>query len=82
MPPVSASKQKRLAEKMAKSSVRKKGATDSAAASDTDSLRGSTRVATDSATASVFGDAEDMAGEMQKLKMATDRCVTDLSSSG
>jgi ATP-binding cassette subfamily F protein 2 len=75
MPPVSASKQKRLAEKAAKTSARKKGATDSAAASDTDSLRGSTKVATDSATASVVGDGDDVAGEMQKLKMATDRCV-------
>lgn len=68
MPPVSASKAKRLAEKAAKAGS-KKGKD-----SDTDSLRGSTMV--DSAAATTIGDnADDVAvlKEMDKLKIATDR---------
>lgn len=70
MPPVSASKAKRLADKAAKASSRK------GKDSDTDSLRGSTRVGVDSAAGTVVGDADDVGvGEMDKLKIETDRCV-------
>lgn len=76
MPPVSAARAKRLAEKAAKANSRK------GKDSDVDSLRGSTMV--DSAAASTIGDGADDVGvlkEMDRLKMATDRCVGFLDHS-
>jgi hypothetical protein len=66
MPPVSASKAKRQAEKAAKAAAKKGPIKD---------LEGSTVVGTDSAAASTIGDDDVGVGEMEKLKIATDRCV-------
>jgi ATP-binding cassette, subfamily F, member 2 len=68
MPPVSASKAKRQAEKAAKAA--KKSGKDTPR--DTDSINGSTAVDSSSATA-VDEDGDTGLGDMKKLAIATDR---------
>jgi hypothetical protein len=70
MPPVSASKAKRQADKAAKASAKQSG-------KDTpkggDSVNGSTAVGSSSGKTAVGDDAG--LGDMKKLSLATDRCV-------
>jgi ATP-binding cassette subfamily F protein 2 len=72
MPPQSASKQKRLAEKAAKQAAKQKGAVSSTATSTpTGSVYGSSAT-TPLTNVSASGSTEDLSA-MEKLKLATER---------
>lgn len=73
MPPQSASKQKRLAEKAAKQAAKQKGAASSTATSTpTGSVNGGSSVNTPLTSRSAAGSTEDL-NAMEKLKLATER---------
>ena len=77
MPPQSASKQKRLAEKAAKQAAKQKGVGSSTA---TSTPTGSVGVSTPLTNVSAAGSTEDLSA-MEKLKLATERYTDSFRTS-
>ena len=72
MPPQSASKQKRLAEKAAKQAAKQKGGSSSTRTSTPTGSVGGSSVNTPLTSMSAAGSTEDL-NAMEKLKLATER---------